>query len=76
MSHDTLEVGVETIPERDVTAIVNIEGRLNKDILADLAKDVAEHFLPIGGEGLGGGVIREVVIVVVHEPPSLESTIF
>jgi hypothetical protein len=54
-----VEVRVEAVAERDVAAIVNVEGRLDEDVfVADVADNGFEHFKARGGEGveaLGGG---------------------
>lgn len=42
-----LEVGVEILADDDVTAVVDVQRRLDKGALADLAKDLAEKLLAV-----------------------------
>lgn len=73
---DALEVGVEVFAQRHVTAVVNVERRLNEGTCTDFAEDALQHLLTVLGERLCGGVVGEVVIVFVHEAAGAESSLY
>lgn len=62
-----LEVGIDVVAQGDVAAIVDAQGGLDEDARTDFPKDALEHGLAVCSQGLRGGVVREVVVVGVHE---------
>lgn len=72
---DGLEVCVKVITQGDVAAVVYAQGGLDEDGGADLAQDALEHLLTVGGEGVPGGIVREVVVVGMHEAPGAKSSV-
>jgi hypothetical protein len=45
-----LEVGIEAIPQGDITAVIDIYRWLDEHTFADLAKVLLEHLLPVCDE--------------------------
>lgn len=70
-----LEIGVEVIPQGDVTAVVDVQRRLDEDTFANLAEVLLEQLLPVSGERLWGGIVWEMVVVFVHELPCTEAAV-
>lgn len=68
-----LEIRVESITQRYITPIVDVERRLDKDVFAHFAKGLPEHRLAICGEGFRRGRVWEVGVVLVHEASGMKT---
>lgn len=73
---DLLEVGVEALPDGDVAAVVDADGRLDECALAYVAHQPLQDGLSVLDDGPVRGVAGEVRVVFVHElagsEPALE----
>lgn len=59
-----VEVGIHPVAEGDIAPVVDAEGGLDEDVVADFAEEVAEEGEAFGGEGIevgGGGGWGEVL---------------
>lgn len=71
-----VEVRVEPVSQAHVAAVVEREGRLDEDVVADTAEDLLELCLAVGGEGCegcAGVVVREPVVVFVAPGAGFEA---
>lgn len=71
-----IEVGKGTITPADIAAIVNLKGRFDEGIIAQLADDLSKHFHPFVCQSLEVGigyVVREPVIVLVDPGTGFEA---
>jgi hypothetical protein len=73
-----VEVCIEALAQRNVAAVVNVEGRFDEDVVvAYVSDDALQHLETLGGEhveargGVGGGV-REPGVELVGEGAGFE----
>lgn len=58
------EGGVEVIPNGDIAAIVNVDRRLNKGFLADIAPNRLQHRFSVCNQGVGCRIVWKVGVCI------------
>ncbi|KAI1175999.1 hypothetical protein F4777DRAFT_290192 [Nemania sp. FL0916] len=73
---ENVEVGIEIISDLDIASVIDINRRLDERAGADPAHYPLQQGLSVLDQGLGRSVVREVCVVLVHEPPRFEAAFY